>query len=114
MSKSFSPPHDVDSKILRGYCGARKSEQPRPISNKAQKPTPRMYKGSEDESKKPSAQETGPRTTLSSGIRDHTVNRQHTIKGGLPEYPKRKEQVPRVSNGRIAEEQVLDELSPPH
>ena len=86
ISKSSSSPEKLDSRILRGYCGAKGIGDPGPFHIKPMAHA--EEKGmSEDEKKSSDRQDTLPRTTLSSANRDHEKGKYHAIEGSLLERP---------------------------
>ena len=87
-SKSSSPFEDLDSRILRGYFGAKDLgilvhliSSPRPMPRR--KKCPRTNEGN------PDCQIVLPRTTLSSAGQNHGRGRRHVVRGNPLEDRKR-------------------------
>ena len=89
ISKSSSSPEKLDSRILRGYCGAKGIGDPGPFHIKPMAHSEEKEM-SEDEKKSSDRQDTLPRTTLSSANRGHRRKERHALKDSLLEPPKQK------------------------
>ena len=81
-SKSSSSREESDSRILRGYCGAKGIGEPGPFHIKLMAHAEEKEM-SENEQRKSRLPEILPRTTLSSVNRDHEKGKCHATKGSL-------------------------------
>ena len=86
-SKSFSPPEEPDSRILRGYCGAKEFGNPGlfHIKPKAHAEEAEMPNDEQRRSKLPGdiAEDNSVSTN-----REHERRKRHATRGSLPERPK--------------------------
>ena len=110
-SKSSSPPEELDSRILKGYCGVKELSNPNllHIELKAyaeEEETP------ENEQRESNCQETSPRTGLSPANRDHKKEERSANKDSLPGHPKKKRLTQWVSHENMVKEQFQKKLSP--
>ena len=97
-SKPSSPSKEPDSRVFRGYCGAKESSNPGPSHIKP-KTHAEEEEMSEDERKGLNCQETLPKTILFSANRDHGRREQQATKGSLPERPKGKHKCNEIAIG---------------
>ena len=88
MSKSSSPSEDPDSRILRGYCGAKGSGTPAHLIS-SPRPTLRRKKCPRTNEGNPDRQIVLPRTTLSSAGQNHGREERHVARGNPLENRKR-------------------------
>ena len=86
-SKSSSSPEEPDSRILRGYCGAKGSGDPGPFHI-----GPMVHAEEEKRSKTNKenldCQDILPRTTLSSAEQNHVKGKSHAARSSLLKHPK--------------------------
>ena len=97
-SKLSSPSEEPDSRILRGYCGAKGFGNPVPFISSPM-PMPRTNKEG------PNCQEMLPRTILPLANRGHRRRKQQALKDSLPGHPKQKRLTQWARHGSMVEEQ---------
>ena len=103
-SKPSSPSEEPNNKVLRGYCGAKESENPGPFHIKP-KAHAKEEEMSEDERRRPEL----PRDVVEdSFVLGKPKSRKEKVarhQGQFPRMSQGKAQVQRDSRGRIVEEQ---------
>ena len=106
-SKPSSPSEKPDSRILRGYCGAKGFGNPSPfhIKPKAHAEEDEMSEDKQRSSKLPRDVVGKPRSRK---------DKRHALKDSFPGRPKQKGLTQWASHGSMVEEQFQEKLSPPH
>ena len=96
--KPSSPSKEPNSRILRGYCGAKEVDNPAPLYTK---PKTHAEKGemAEDEQKKPKWPRNVAEDDPALGIPNPRRKEQHADKGSLLERPQEKDKYSRISMG---------------
>ena len=102
--KPSSPSKEPDSRILRGYCGAKGFGNPVPFISSL-RPTLRRKKCPRTNKEGPNCQEMLPRTILPSANRGHRRRKRQALKDSLPGHPKQKRLTQWARHGSMVEEQ---------
>ena len=99
-SKPSSPSEEPDSRILRGYCGAKELNNPSPLYTG---PKARAEEGKmpEDVQRKPKWSRDVAEDDPVLGTPDPRRKGWHAIKGSFPEHPQKKEQVQKDTHGSM-------------
>ena len=84
-SKPSSPSEVLDSRILRGYCGAKGPGCPGPFQISSPRPTPKSKKRPRTDGESPGPQIIRPKIVVSSAGHKHGRERRHVTQGGPPE-----------------------------
>ena len=97
-SKPSSPSEEPDSKILRGYCGAKELSNPDPLCTR---PKARTEEGKmpEDARRKPKHCRDDAEDDLVLGTLDPKRKGRHVVKGNFPEHPQKKGRVQKDTHG---------------